>query len=167
MPTPRPLTSVTRAAVEKPGRKMRSSTAVSSMAASSSSVASCFSSALSRSRAGLDAGAVVAHLDDDLVAAVARAQRDHALVGLAGGAARGGQLDAVVDGVAHEVQQRVVELLDEHLVELGVAADDAPGARACRAQFDSSRTVRWYLVKTRAIGSMRSFMTCWRSSAET
>ncbi len=72
----------------------------------------------------IDAGAVVAHFDEDLIAAVVRRERDHALVGLAGGAAGGGCLETVVDGVAHQVQERIVELLDEHLVELGVVADD-------------------------------------------
>ena len=40
-------------------------------------------------------------------------------VALAGGGAHVGHLDAVVDGVAHQVHQRIADLLDHGLVELG------------------------------------------------
>ena len=45
--------------------------------------------------------------------------------GLAGGEARLGSLDAVVDGVAHQVHQRIADLLEHGLVELGAVAGEA------------------------------------------
>ena len=73
---------------------------------------------------GIDAGAVVAHLDRDMVAFLLRGQPHVAAFGLAAGAPRIGRLDAVVDRVAHEVHQRVGERLDQVAVELGVRAAD-------------------------------------------
>ena len=70
---------------------------------------------------GVDPAAVVGDLDHDLAARVVRAQRQHALGGLAGGDALLGGLDPVVDGVAHEVGQRVLDGLEQPAVELGVA----------------------------------------------
>ncbi len=68
----------------------------------------------------VDADAVVDDLDVDHPAFVERAQRERALLGLS--AAQLGALDAVVDGVAHEVGERVLDRLDDALVELGVPA---------------------------------------------
>ena len=74
---------------------------------------------------GVDAGAVVGDLDDDAVALLPRRQPDRARGGLARAPrASSGVLDAVVDRVAHDVDERVVDLLEHLLVELGVAALD-------------------------------------------
>ena len=73
---------------------------------------------------GIDARAVVADLDDDAVALLACAQVHRAVRGLAERQARLGVLDAVVDRVAHDVDERVVDLLEHLLVEFGVAALD-------------------------------------------
>src|SRR3954471_19730034 len=70
----------------------------------------------------VDARAVVGDLDHDLAALVLRAQGEHALGRLAGPGARLGRLYAVVDGVAHQVGQGVLDRLQERLVELGLAA---------------------------------------------
>src|SRR5215212_1702501 len=108
MPTPRPETLVTAAAVENPGRKIscRMSAGLDGLLAELDRV---------------DAGAVVGDLDDDLTALVAGAQGQHALRRLAGRLAGVRSLDAVVDRVAHEVGQRVLDRLEEGLVELGLA----------------------------------------------
>ena len=79
------------------------------------------STALAPIRA-VDAGAVVGDLDDDLAALVPGAQGEHALGRLADPHAGVGVLDAVVDGVADQVRQRVLDRLEQGLVQLGVAA---------------------------------------------
>ena len=58
----------------------------------------------------------------------ARGQGDPSLRRLAGGDAAGGILQAMVDGVADQMDQRIVEPLDHRLVEFGFLAD--------RDQFD-------------------------------
>ena len=72
----------------------------------------------------LQAAAVVADLDDDAAGVVVGVQRDRALRGLAARDAHVRGLDAVVDRVAHQVRQRIGDLLDDRLVELGVLAVD-------------------------------------------
>ncbi len=61
---------------------------------------------------------------------------DRALGGLAGGRARVGQLDAVVDRVAHQVHERIAQLVRDRAVHLHVAALHAEvhilAQRACR-----------------------------------
>ncbi|MEZ5284151.1 MAG: hypothetical protein R2712_04940 [Vicinamibacterales bacterium] len=70
----------------------------------------------------VDAGAVVADLDVDLAALVEGAQEDPALGGLALGDAVGGRLDAVIHGVPHDVGQRILDGLDDGLVEVRLLA---------------------------------------------
>jgi hypothetical protein len=53
-----------------------------------------------------------------------KALRKSVPCGLAGGLAHGRGFDAVVEGVAHQVHQRVADLLDDGLVEFGLAAVD-------------------------------------------
>ena len=72
----------------------------------------------------VEAAAVVDHLDDDAARIVVGVELDPALGRLAGGGAHRGRLDAVVHGVAHQVHQRVADLLDHRLVELGLGAAD-------------------------------------------
>ena len=74
---------------------------------------------------GVDPGAVVGDLDDDAVALLARAESATVPCGgLAQRDARRRVLDAVIDRVAHDVDERVVDLLEHLLVEFGVAALD-------------------------------------------
>ena len=70
----------------------------------------------------VEAAPVVGHLDDDAAALVVGAQPDGAVGRLAGGAARLLALDAVVDGVADHVHQRVGDLLDHAPIHLGAFA---------------------------------------------
>src|SRR5439155_25305210 len=68
---------------------------------------------------GVDAAAVVADFDVDLAALVIGPQPDAAVARLAGRGAALGRFDAMVDGVAHQVRQRVTDRLDQSLVQLG------------------------------------------------
>ncbi len=67
----------------------------------------------------VDAAAVVGDGDDHLGARLAGGQDDAARGGLAGRLAQLGGLQAVVGGVADQVDQRVGEALDHRLVQLG------------------------------------------------
>ena len=74
----------------------------------------------------VDAPAVVGDRDDHLGPELHGVQPDRCLGRLARGLALRGRFDAVVDGVAHEVQQRVGQLVQHATVELGVAAPHVP-----------------------------------------
>ncbi len=69
------------------------------------------------------AGAVVGDLDDDVSTLVVRPERQYPLGRLADREPVGGRLDAVVDRVAHQVGQRVLDRLEQAAVELGLPAD--------------------------------------------
>jgi hypothetical protein len=71
---------------------------------------------------GVDAGAVVGHLDDHVLPLLARRHRDLPLLRLAARAPGRARLDAVRDRVAQEVDERVADLIGDRLVELGLAA---------------------------------------------
>ena len=70
----------------------------------------------------VEAAAVVAHFDGDVAAAVTGVEMHGADGGLARRHAHVGHLDAVVHAVAHEVHQRIADLLEHGLVELGLVA---------------------------------------------
>src|SRR5690606_22598015 len=67
-------------------------------------------------RVRVDAFAVIRNCYDDAVLDLARRDRDPAGLGLAGGGAGLGRLDAVVDGVADDVDQRIADRLDDRAV---------------------------------------------------
>ena len=67
----------------------------------------------------VDAGAVVDDLDDHLATLVLGPDQERPGLGLAGSNAVGGLLDAVVDRIANDVGQRVLDGLDDGAVELG------------------------------------------------
>ena len=77
-----------------------------------------------RSCARIHAAAVVAHFDDDLRALMKGIEINGAARGLAGSEALIGRLDAVIDGVAHEVHERFGERIQNALVEIGVLSGD-------------------------------------------
>ncbi len=70
----------------------------------------------------VEPGAVVAHAHQHLGADMLGGQRDTPGRGLGGGGPAPGCLDAVVDGVADQVDERVGQPLDHGLVEFGVLA---------------------------------------------
>ena len=124
IPTPRPETPVTRAAVEKPGMKMIFRACASVRAAAASGVRIPLLIADWRSISGLHPLAVVLDGDDDLAVRVAGTHPQHARGGLAGFPAALRGLQAVVDRVPHEVAERVADLLEDAAVELGLLALD-------------------------------------------
>src|SRR4051812_11656728 len=73
---------------------------------------------------GVDAAPVVANVDDDVAARMARRDLERAGLGLARGDAVLRRLEAVVQRVADEVDERVAQRLDDGAVELGVLADE-------------------------------------------
>ena len=75
----------------------------------------------------VQATAVVGHFDDDMPALVRGGQGQRAGRWLAGRLALLRQLQAVVDGVAHQVHQRIGDLLDQPLVQFGAFAQGAQG----------------------------------------
>src|SRR5215207_2670816 len=123
MPTPRPETLVTAAAVEKPGRKISCSTSAGVIRASASAVTRPRSTALAPTRAGSMPPPSSATSTTTWPLSCRGTQGQHALGGLAGGDPVGGGLDAVVDGVADQVGQRVLDRLEQRLVQLGLPAD--------------------------------------------
>src|SRR6185437_11510383 len=72
----------------------------------------------------VEAAAVIAHLHGDVAAAVTGVEMHGALGGLAGAYPRLRRLDAVIDAVAHEVHQRIADLLEHRLVELRLLAGE-------------------------------------------
>ena len=77
---------------------------------------------MSRDALAVDARAVVGDLDDDAARAVQRRDAHDAFFGLAGREALLRGFQAVVDGVADHVGQRIGEALDDGLVDLGAFA---------------------------------------------
>ncbi len=102
-PTPRPERSVTTPRVENPARKMRRSASASFVASADSCESVLRSTACERIRFGIDAGAVVANLDEQRVASLRRPQDDGALERLPRALPLLGRLEAVVDRVAQQV----------------------------------------------------------------
>lgn len=70
----------------------------------------------------VESGAIVLDRDDDVAALVVGAERQPSIGSLPGLAAALGILDAVVHAVANHVHQRVVDVLDNAPIELGVFA---------------------------------------------
>ena len=122
MPTPRPDTLVTLAAVEKPAAKMNLWICASLIFSISASVARPFGDRLGLDLLGVEAAAVVGDLDDDVAALVIGGEPDGALLGLAERAPLVRRLQAVIGGVAHHVGERILDQLQHLAVELGVGA---------------------------------------------
>ena len=80
------------------------------------------SSALRRTAAGVDPRPVVHQRDHDLARLLRGREQEGAGRRLAAGHAGRGGLDAVVDGVADEVHERLADLVDHRLVHPGVLA---------------------------------------------
>lgn len=71
----------------------------------------------------VDAGAVVLDFDTDVVAFLLRRQTHMAATRFAGGFAQRWRFDAVVDGVAHQVHQRVCQGFDQVAIQFRFGAD--------------------------------------------
>ena len=70
----------------------------------------------------VDATAVVADFDDHLRTLMIGVEIDRAARGFAGGDTLLGAFDAMIDGVAHDVHQRLGERIEDTFVEIGVLA---------------------------------------------
>ena len=106
----------------------------------------------------VQAAAVIAHFDGDVAALVIRVEVHGAVRRLAGGHAHVGHFDAVVDAVAHQVHQRIADLLQHRLVELGLLAGHLQVDLLAEALL-RSRTMRGKRLNTKLMGSMRTRMT--------
>ena len=117
MPTPRPLTSVTFSAVEKPGRK------ISPRASRSFIVRACSGESSPRATAFCLSLAASMPPPSSLMEILTlpawwkARSTTVALAGLPAACRCCGDLDAVIDGIAHEVRERVADGLDDRLVE--------------------------------------------------
>ena len=106
IPTPRPETSVTFSAVEKPGRKIKvEHLAVGQFRAMSDQA---WLNGLGDDLLAVQALAIVGKLYHDVAGRVERPQRDRAGWRLARGRSLFRTVDATVNGVANHVNQRVV-----------------------------------------------------------
>src|SRR5690606_942261 len=68
--------------------------------------------------------AVITDFNDDVAGVVISIEAHHTLRRLSPGHARGFRLNAMVDGIAHQVGQRVADLFHHRLVQLGVGTLD-------------------------------------------
>ena len=122
MPTPRPDTLVTAAAVEKPGAKMNLWICASVIFSSSASLTRPLATALALIRSVFEPAAVVGDADDDVAAFVIGGQPDRALLRLASSQPLGRRLQPVIGRVAHHMGQRILDQIEHLAVELGVGA---------------------------------------------
>src|SRR5712672_3899432 len=72
----------------------------------------------------IDAATVVFDFDVNVIAAMVGAQGNFAGFGFSGSAAVGRVFDAVRDGIAHEMNERVGNLLNDVVVQLGFTAGE-------------------------------------------
>src|SRR5580704_12788570 len=75
----------------------------------------------------IDATTIIAHFDDHLSALMIGVEIDRAARGLSRGEPFISRLDAVVDGVAHEMHQRLSERIENAFVEISVLTGDVEG----------------------------------------
>ena len=134
MPMPRPETLVIFWAVEKPGSKMKRWICASDIFSICASLARPRAIAVALIRSVLKPGAVVGNLDHDVAAFMAGAETDGAFFRLAGRPPRRRHLEAVVGGIAHHVNQRILDQLEHLAVELGLGAVHARDRSTCRAR---------------------------------
>ena len=123
MPTPRPDTAVTTAAVENPARKMKRCNLPVAHARELGVGRQPLRQHLGADLVHRQAAAVIGDLDDDVAALVEGVQRDAAAFRLAHGAALGRPLQAVVARVAHHMGERILDQLQHLAVQLGVGAE--------------------------------------------
>ena len=159
MPTPRPDTAVTSAAVEKPARKMKRWICASVMAASSASLASPLCERLGADpvdRRPRPSSAISMMMWPPSWIGV---QRDVPGLGLAGGARARPASRAVVGRVAHHVGQRVLDQLQHLAVELGLGAVHHQLDLLAQVAGAGRARCRGSLFQALPIGCMRVFMT--------
>ncbi len=122
MPTPRPETSVTSRAVEKPGARIREKISASESRAAPS-ISPC-SSARVRTASTSSPRPSSLHPDQNVGARVQRRKLNGGARRFARRLASLGRLDAMIHAVADQMHQRIVQLVDHGFIELGVGALD-------------------------------------------
>ena len=123
-----------RSAVEKPGSNTSSTTSASLICAARSTPTRPRSSAFARTRAGSMPAPSSLISTHHVPALVARAQSQRPFRRLAREHSRGARLDPVIDGVAHDVRQRILDRLDDRTIEPGLGAVRRV-VPACRARW--------------------------------
>ena len=124
IPTPRPEIEVTSLAVDRPASKISASCSRGRKLRRVGLLDDPGADRLFDQLLAVDAAAVVLDVDQDLVARLARRDRQDADLALAGLQPLGGLFDAVIDRVADDVGQRIADHLDHLAIELDVAALD-------------------------------------------
>ena len=124
MPTPRPLTSSALVARRQAGQEDQAEELFARQLVRAVFRNASHGDGLGEHRLLVDAAAVVLDLDHDVVALLVGVQRDRARGRLADFGAALRRLDAVIDGVADHVHERIAELFDDQLVDLGLGAGD-------------------------------------------
>jgi hypothetical protein len=71
---------------------------------------------------GIETAAIVGDLDDDLTAFLIRGQPNQPVLRLAGGAAFGRRLEAMVGGIAYHVGERILDQIEYLAIQLGLGA---------------------------------------------
>ena len=122
MPTPRPASSVTVSTVEKPAVKIRLASSASLCSAPGASRPQRL--ALGADPGQVEAAAVVAELDADLVAFVRERRRRSCRSDPCLPPCEARELDAVRDAVAQQVLERAGHAVENAAVDLDRAADD-------------------------------------------
>src|ERR1700694_4265297 len=89
----------------------------------------------------VDAATVILHFDVDVISTMIGAQTDFSELRLPSGYAILGGFDAVCDRVAHQVKQRIGNLLDEAFVN-SVLLPPKSSSTCLSADFAASRTAR-------------------------
>src|SRR5882762_9074755 len=72
----------------------------------------------------VDATTIVAHFNDDLGALVIGVEIDGAASRLTGSQSFVGWLNAMIDGIAHDMHERLGESIEDAFVEVGILAGD-------------------------------------------
>jgi hypothetical protein len=120
-PTPRPESSLTDAAVVRPGSKISRCTSAASSAEASGPDQPALAGLL-HDALGVEPRAVVLDHDRDAARLARRGDHDAARLGLAGRAPLVRRLDPVRDRVAHQVRERVHDVLGHLRIDLDVLA---------------------------------------------
>ena len=167
MPTPRPETLVTVAAVEKPGAKMNLWICASVIFSSSASVARPFCDRLGLDPLGVEAAAVVGDADDDVAALVIGGEADGALLRLAGGAARSAGVSRPWSAELRTMWVSGSLIRSSTWRSSSVSAPCISSSICLPSSAERSRTMRGSFCQALPIGCMRVFMTPSCSSAVT
>ena len=107
----------------------------------------------------VDAAAVVADGDDDLRSELHRVQSHRRLCRLARRGSPFGRFDAVIDGVADEVEQGIRELVQHPAIQLRVLAAHFPADVLAQALWPRRAPARWSESVIVETGTMRVRMT--------